>query len=144
MWNRPETNWVYGTAAVVILLYLARFLPFAIRSQAVGLAQIEDNLLEAARLADRSSWATTSRIVLPLLAPAITVGWALGFTLSLQELTGTLLVIPPGLETLAVRIYTLYHYGAGQLVAALALFLVALSGLMFGILTILHRWMERR
>ena len=34
---------------------------------------------------------------------------------------------PPGTETLAVRIYSLYHYGAGKLVAALSLVLVGTS-----------------
>jgi iron(III) transport system permease protein len=144
LWNRTQTHWIYGSATVVIFLYIARFLPFALRPQVVGLAQIEEGLLDASRLSERSSFNTTWRIILPLLSASIMAGWALAFMLSLQELTGTLLVVPPGMETLAVRIYTLYHYGAGQLVAALALFLVALSGLMFAVLTIFHQWIQRR
>jgi iron(III) transport system permease protein len=43
------------------------------------------------------------------------------------ELGATLLVTPPGKSTLSIRIYTLMHYGAGELVACLSLALVALS-----------------
>jgi iron(III) transport system permease protein len=144
LWNRPQTQFIYGTTAVVLLLYLARFLPFAVRTQVVGLSQIGTSLLDAARLADRPASSTIWRIMLPLLSPAMIVGWCLGFMFSLHELAGTLLVIPPGLETLTVRIYSLYHYGAGQLVAALSLFLVAASVLIFATTTVLCRWIEKR
>jgi iron(III) transport system permease protein len=144
LWNRPQTQFIYGTGAVVLLLYLARFLPFAIHPQVAGLEQIGSNLLDAARLADRPSASTACHILLPLLAPTSMVGWALGFVLSLHELAGTLLVVPPGMETLSVRIYSLYHYGAGQLVAALALFLVVLSVLILGMTTVLCQWIAKR
>lgn len=143
LWNRPQTQFIYGTGAVVVLLYLARFLPFAIHSQVSGLEQIGSNLLDAARMADRSSARTACRILLPLMAPTLMIAWALGFVLSLHELAGTLLVVPPGMETLSVRIYSLYHYGAGQLVAALALVLVAFSALILSTAAALHQWIAK-
>jgi iron(III) transport system permease protein len=142
LWNRPQTQFIYGTTAVVVLLYVARFLPFATRAQMAGLAQIDHQLLDAARLADRPFGGTILRVLLPLLLPAMIVGWSLGFIFSLHELTGTLLVMPPGMETLSVRIYSLYHYGAGPMMAALSLFLVAASVSIFLVATILYRWIS--
>jgi len=71
------------------------------------------------------------------------VGWTLGFVLSLHELTGTLLVTPPGIETLSVRIYSLYHYGAGNMVAALSLFLILGSLLTVGTVTGIYQWLKK-
>lgn len=130
LWNRPSMQVIYGTPLVLIHLYVARFLPFAVFSQASGMAQIHSNLRDAARLATCSRWRRLWRVTLPLAAPAMLVAWALGFVLSAHELTGTLLVVPPGVETLAVRIYSLYHYAVGNLVAALCLILVAIGALM--------------
>jgi len=123
-WNRPSTAPVYTSPAILVLLYLARFLPFAARTLLAGLNRITRETLDAARLADASAPRLFRVVLAPLWAPAALVGWSLCFVLCSRELTGTLLVAPPGMETLAVRIYSLYHYGAGRLVAALALLLV--------------------
>jgi iron(III) transport system permease protein len=46
------------------------------------------------------------------------------FILCFGELGMTLLVMPPGRETIPIKIYNLMHYGADQMVAALCLILV--------------------
>jgi len=66
-------------------------------------------------------------IELPLLLPGIGAGAAVVFLLGLGELGATLLVVPPGSGTLALRIYNYLHYGASDSVAALALCLIGLS-----------------
>jgi iron(III) transport system permease protein len=53
-------------------------------------------------------------------------GFFIAFILSLGELGTTLLVIPPGRETIPIKIYNLMHYGADQLVAALCLILIVI------------------
>lgn len=127
LWNHPGTAAVYGSSVVLVFLYLSRFSPFAIRALLVGHEQIGRDVLDAARLSHASNARILRRIVLPLVAPSAIAGWCLCTVLCLRELSGTLLVSPPGTETLAVRIYSLYHYGAGGLVAALSLVLVGTS-----------------
>lgn len=123
-WNHPLTHVVYQTPLILVLLDMARFLPFAVWAQSSGLSQIPQDVMEAARLAPGSRFRRVHRILLPLSLPYLVLGGALGFILSLHELCGTMLISPPGTETLAVRIYSLYHYGAGSLVAALSVFLI--------------------
>jgi iron(III) transport system permease protein len=53
--------------------------------------------------------------------------WIIVFIFSMGELGATLLVIPPGMGTISLKIYTLMHYGAGALVAALAIILVVVN-----------------
>jgi iron(III) transport system permease protein len=127
LWNHSGTALVYGSTAMLVFLYLSRFSPFAVRALLVGREQIGRDVLDAARLSHASNARILRRIVLPLVAPSAVAGWCLCTVLCLRELAGTLLVSPPGTETLAVRIYSLYHYGAGKLVAALSLVLVGTS-----------------
>jgi iron(III) transport system permease protein len=56
----------------------------------------------------------------------------------------TLLVIPPGRETIVIKIYNLMHYGAEQLVAALSIILIVVILAISGCFLLLHRkWVKQ-
>jgi iron(III) transport system permease protein len=61
------------------------------------------------------------------------------FILSVGELGTTLLVIPPGRETIVIKIYNLMHYGAEQMVAALCVILIVITLAISGFLWLLHK-----
>ncbi len=142
LWNRPAFRFLDEAPVLVLLLCLGRFLPFAIHAERAGLGTVDRALWDAARLSPaRGRIAWIWRILIPVAAPSAVVGGALVFVLSLHELAGTLLVVPPGYETLSVRIYSLYHYGASDLVAALSLLLGILGIGILGATTGLWRWL---
>ena len=62
-----------------------------------------------------------------MLRDGLAAAFVIVFILTMGELGVTLLVVPPGVETLPVRIYNLMHYGADAAVAALSLILVAIQ-----------------
>jgi iron(III) transport system permease protein len=66
------------------------------------------------------------------------------FVLSLGELSTTLLIIPPGRETIPIKIYNLMHYGAEQEVAALCLILVGIIFSIAGFFLVGYRKAESR
>jgi iron(III) transport system permease protein len=124
LWNRDLPFTPYATFWLLPLAALARFLPLAILTLAAWRTRLDPLLLEAASLNGppaRTFW----RIELPLLLPGLTAAAALVFALSLTELAATLLIVPPGAGTLAIRIYNYLHYGASASVAALSLCLIA-------------------
>ena len=57
---------------------------------------------------------------MPLMLPALIGVWGLGFVFSLAEVDAIILVYPPGLTTLGVRLFSLMHYGPSSTVAALS------------------------
>ncbi|WP_172965284.1 ABC transporter permease [Candidatus Thiodictyon syntrophicum] len=125
LWNRPATGWLYDSVAMVVLGYVAHFLPFAICVVHAGLQQFDQRLEEAAWLAIPGRMRITRLIILPLVRGGLAAGFLIVFVLAMGELGVTLLVVPPGVETLPVRIYNLMHYGAEDAVAALSLILLA-------------------
>ena len=127
LWNRPATGWLYDGVAIIVLGYVAHFLPFAIRAVYAGLQQLNPSLEEAAWLATANRARITGRITLPLVRSGLAAGFLIVFVLAMGELGVTLLVVPPGVETLPVRIYNLMHYGAEEAVAALSLVLLAVQ-----------------
>ena len=61
-----------------------------------------------------------SRIVLPQRLSALAVAWLIGLALALSDLTASILVVPPGVETLSIHIFNLVHYGVEDQVAGSA------------------------
>lgn len=126
-WNRPLIEIVYKGSLILIIAYITRFIPFSIRVMTSTLKQISPSMKEAALLYQKSWWKRLSKIHLPLTAQGISAGWVIAFVLCMGELGATLLVIPPGKGTLSLKIYTLMHYGANNIVAALALCLIGIN-----------------
>jgi iron(III) transport system permease protein len=126
-WNFSATQFIYSTSCILVVAYIARFIPFAVRIIAANLGQIHANMLEAAYLAEPSWLRRLWYIHLPLARKGLVICWIIVFIFSMGELGATLLVIPPGMGTISLKIYTLMHYGAGALVAALALILVVIN-----------------
>jgi iron(III) transport system permease protein len=140
LWNRPVVDEIiYGSALIIIFGYVARFIPFLTISAVSGLKQVSPQLEEAAFLTT-SRWSKVmGRIVIPLSRRSILAGFFFGFILCFGELGTTLLVIPPGRETVPIKIYNLMHYGAEQLVAALCLTLIVIILGIAGLFLIIHR-----
>jgi len=131
VWNHP--GWpVYGTLLMPLHALLARWTPYAALLVLAQLRHIDPLLLEAEQVFHTGWLRAWLRVRLPLLSPGLLAGAFLILTLSLGELGATLLVLPPGMQTLAVRLYNYLHYGAAQQVSALAL-LTALTGLTLGL-----------
>lgn len=116
---------IYGTLWILFIAYLTGYLPYGIRYSSVSLVQISRELEEAASVSGASRWQSFRRILLPLSAPGLIAGWLLIVTLSLRELSSSLLLYSPGNEVLSVRIWLLYQGGQLPQLAALGIALVA-------------------
>ena len=131
IWNRP--GWpVYGTLLMPLLALLVRWTPYAVIVLVAQKRRIDPGLLEAERVFHTGWLKSWLRVRLPLLSPGLLASAFLMIALSMGELGATLLVLPPGMETLAIRLYNYLHYGAAQTVSALSL-LTALAGVALGL-----------
>lgn len=139
VWNQPVVNIIYGSSFIVILGYIARFIPFSTIIGISSLKQINPCLEEAAFLST-ARWIKVIRgIVVPLSQKSLVIGFFFVFILSFGELSTTLLIIPPGRETIPIKIYNLMHYGAHQMVAALCLILILIIFTFSGLFLLLYK-----
>jgi iron(III) transport system permease protein len=121
IWNRPNFQSIYTSNLILLLAVVARFLPFAVIMMAAQKRRIDPGLIEAASIYRLTGVQGFTRVLLPLHMPGILLAAGVVFILSLGELGATLLVVPPGKSTLALRIYNFLHYGASGTVAGLSL-----------------------
>ena len=118
---------IYGTIWILLVAYVARFVPLATRSANATLRQIDPSLEEAARISGATRLGALWHILLPLSRPGLAVAFLLVFIPALSELSATILLYTGGTETIAVAIYRLNDLGQLEVVAALAVFVIAVT-----------------
>lgn len=124
---------LYGTMWMPVIAAVTRFVPLAAIIVYAQKKKMDDLLFDAANLFALSTKDALLRIKLPLQRYGIAASALMIFALSLGELGGTLLVIPPGRETLTIRIFNYLHYGGTEEVAGLCLALVAIMMTLTGL-----------
>lgn len=125
LWNRSSFGWLYGTAGMIVLGHFARFFPLLVRAWGAFLLQIPKDCEEAIRLDGGGAWVTFTRFIMPVSRRAMAWLWIIGFILCMGELATTILVTPPGIQTLAVRLFTIEANAPQAHTASLALALIA-------------------
>lgn len=89
------------------------------------LQNFDFSVVEAAQDLGANSWTVTRRILLPLLAPGITAGALLAFTLSIDDFVITYFVAGQGASTLPIYIYSMIKFGSTPVVNALSTLILA-------------------
>jgi iron(III) transport system permease protein len=122
LWNRPGVmGAVYGTDAMFLLGYLARFVPVAALAVAAAIRYVPTSHEEAASVSGAGWLRTMTRIVVPQIRLGLAAAWVMTFVLAFGELGVSVLIAPPGEATLPIRIYTIIANAPPSHVAGLAL-----------------------
>lgn len=118
---------LYATPLIVVMAYVLRHMPQAVRASESALNQLSPSMEEASRTLGRTSIQTIFQVILPLIVPGLLAGAGLVFLTSLKELPATLLLRPAGFDTLAVRVWIWASEGFYIQAAPAALLLVVAS-----------------
>ncbi|MDP8234437.1 MAG: iron ABC transporter permease [Candidatus Saelkia tenebricola] len=121
IFNASHFGIFFGTFIPLICLSILRFHPYLVRILVDAMRGIKKEITEAAYLVRANAYTRFCKIVVPLLKPFVLIAWFFCFLLIFQELSGGILLTPPGESTLAMRIEVLMHYGAYERVASLCL-----------------------
>ncbi|MDW7740239.1 MAG: iron ABC transporter permease [Bacillota bacterium] len=119
--------WLYNTFYLISIAYLVRFLPQAIQYGNASLSMISPRIDEAARNLGYRPLKVLFKVILPLLSPGLMAGGALVFVSAIKELPATLLLRPPGFDTLAVRVWVEASDAVYHMAAPAALLVVLVS-----------------
>lgn len=101
---------------------------------------VPPELMECAALEGAGSWTRLGRIVLPSRLQAVGLAWLVAFAVAVADLAASVLVVPPGMTTLAIRIFDLLHAGVEDQVAGICLAQAAMFALLGGAVV----WLARR
>jgi iron(III) transport system permease protein len=121
---------LYQTQALLVFAYVVHFGSQALRAAQVAVAAVPGRLDDAARTLGAGRLRRLRTVELPLAAPGLLAGAGLVLLSTMKELPATLLLAPPGFETLATRIWNATEDAFLADASLAALFLLLLSGVL--------------
>jgi iron(III) transport system permease protein len=124
-WNQrfwPVTP--YNTSMILLIAYVCLTLPYPIRMVTAALRQMPRSLDDAAYISGAGEVVLILRILAPLLAPIALASGFIVFAISTRELVSSLMLAPPGVETVAT--YVFHQFDQGSINDGMAMSLVAI------------------
>jgi spermidine/putrescine transport system permease protein len=91
------------------------------------LQNFDFSVMEAAQDLGANTQQVARKILLPLLAPAITAGALLAFTLSIDDFVITYFVAGQGVATLPIYVYSMIKFGSTPIVNALSTIIILVT-----------------
>ena len=101
----------YGTIWVLVLAFLAAYLPFSYRISDTALVQIDRALEEASSLCGAGHARTLWRITMPLARPALLSAWVMVFIFAVREISAAVLLTSSDNVVLSVLSFNYLDYG---------------------------------
>ena len=124
---------LYGTIWILILAFIARFMPDTMKSLSTSFLQIHRELEEAAWICGKGRVGTIRTIVLPLARPGTVAAMTLLFILAIRELGSSLFLYTSDTMVMAVLLLDYYEGGNTGKAAAFSLVQTILLAVVIGV-----------
>jgi iron(III) transport system permease protein len=134
--NQPPI-WITGTAAIIVLAYFIRRLPYMVRACASYVYQIDRSVEEASINLGAPPAKTFRKIMLPLMAPGIMAGAVLSWVEVINELSATVVLYTGLTSTMPIATYSQVLAGAYGPAAAVASLLILATTLSLVVFTLI-------
>ena len=137
--NHRITSAFYQSVGVLVLALVVKYLAIGWHVSMHSARTLDRNLVEVAQLEGAGRGTVLRHAVLPQVSRSLMAAAYLLFLLCLWDVETIVLVVPPGGDTLALRIFNLLHYGYSPEVNALCVVLLAVAVLPLGIWGMVQR-----
>lgn len=118
---------LYGTFTLLVIVSLAKRLPFSSRTGSAAMMQIDKSLEEAATLVGAGFLAKFKRIIYPLTKSGFIAGFLLSFISTMRELSLIVLIVTPSTKVLTTMLFRYTEGGYHQYGDAITMLLVTIS-----------------
>jgi iron(III) transport system permease protein len=117
---------LYGTLLSIIIASMVQFMPFGMRYAYAGALQIHRELEDASALSGARGLVTFTRIVVPLMAPAVVTCWLFIFLIASKAVSVPILLAGPQSQVVAVAMFDMWQNGVAPELAALGILWTAI------------------
>lgn len=118
---------LYGTAALLVLAFIAEQMPYASRAGISAMMQLGKEPEEAAQVAGAGWWSRMTRVVVPIQRSSLATGVLLPFISGVKGLSLVVILAVPGTNVLTTYSLQLVDYGYDQAANAVVLMVAALA-----------------
>ena len=118
---------LYGSAAILIIVFIVRSLPTGTRSGISALRQIDKSIEESAYDMGADSFTVFMTVTLPLIRDSFLSGLVTSFVRSITAISAIILLVTPQFLLITVRINEFAEKGSYGLACAFATILIAIT-----------------
>lgn len=116
-----------GTFPALVIAHVILVFPFALRLTLSAASGADPAIEQAAQSLGAEGWRLFRRVTLPLILPGLVSGWALAFLQSFDEVTMSIFLAAPGVETLPVRMFLYVQDNIDPLVTSVSACVIAVT-----------------
>jgi iron(III) transport system permease protein len=117
---------LYGTFALLVVVSVAKHIPYSARSGVSAMLQVGQELEEAGQVAGANLWQRFKRIIFPLTSAGFVSGFLLTFITTMRELSLIILLVTPSTQVLASQTMRYIENGDNQMANAVIIILIVL------------------
>jgi iron(III) transport system permease protein len=117
---------LYGTFALLVVVSVAKHIPYSARTGVSSMLQVGRELEEAAAIAGAGPWQRFKRIIFPLTSTGFVSGFLLTFITTMRELSLIILLVTPSTQVLASMTMRYIENGNEQQANAVIIILIVL------------------
>ncbi len=121
--NTPPVQ-IAGTAFLLIMAYVIRRMPYALRSTSASIQTISTDIEGASLVHGASKFLSLWSVTLPLMLPGIIAGGVMVFLTSIREISATILLAPEGWKPMSLVIFEGLLRGEFYTSAAISMILI--------------------
>lgn len=118
---------LYGTFTLLVVVSVAKHIPYSSRSGVSAMMQVGRELEEAAAVAGANVWQRFQRVIFPLTSAGFVAGFLLTFITTMRELSLIILLVTPQTQVLASQTMFYIENGDGQMANIVILILIGLT-----------------
>lgn len=130
---------LYGSLTILVIAFVTIGLPYGMRYLGPGIAQISDELEEAASASGAGWLHAFRRIYVPLLMPSLVAAFLYTTIVAFREISAAIFLYSQNTNVMSVQIYNLWSSGDYPVVAALGIVMVVLLTIIVGLVRLLGR-----
>jgi iron(III) transport system permease protein len=123
-----------GTEVIIILAFVFRNMPVALRAGVAAMHQIDRSLEEASTTLRAGTSTTLRRIVMPLVKGAIATGLIFSFVRAMTAISQIIFLITPSTNLATAQILSYVNYGTVGLGAALSTVLIVFMAMVVAVM----------
>ena len=118
---------LYGSAAILIIVFVVRSLPTGTRSGISALRQIDKSIEESAYDMGADSFKVFMTVTLPLIKDSFLSGLVTAFVRSITAISAIILLVTPSVYLITVQINEFAEKGAYSIACAFATILILIT-----------------
>jgi iron(III) transport system permease protein len=117
---------LYGTFALLVIVSVAKHIPYSSRSGVSAMMQVGRELEEAAQVAGANVWQRFRRVIFPLTSSGFMSGFLLTFITTMRELSLIILLVTPATQLLSSQTMQYTENGDAQEANVVIIILIAI------------------